>query len=99
MRQTIRSHSCSRLPVELESSSYSSEKKTFKHALCRDTVKVAVFDPQEMRGAVRDQRRDLCLLLSLHQDGHEMVNGVHVHVAHVVAANQHLCFEGTGTES
>lgn len=55
-----------------------------------DTVKVAVFDPQEVRGAVADQGRHLGLLLPLHQHGHEVVNLIHIHVPHVVATDQHL---------
>lgn len=55
-----------------------------------DTVKVAVFDPQEVRRAVADQRRHLCIFLPLHQDGHEVVNLIHVHVPHVVTTNQDL---------
>lgn len=55
-----------------------------------DTVKVVVFDPQEVWRAMADQRRHLRLLLPLHQDGHEVVDLVHVHVPHVVTADQHL---------
>ena len=55
-----------------------------------DTVEVAVFEPQEVCGAVADQRRHLSLFLPLHQDGHEVVDLVHVHVPHVVTADQHL---------
>lgn len=55
-----------------------------------DTVKVAVFDPQEVWGAVADQGRHLGLLFSLHQEGHEVVNFIHIHVPHVVATDQHL---------
>lgn len=55
-----------------------------------DTVKVAVFDPHEVSRAVADQRRHLGLFLPLQQDGHEVVNLIHVHVPHVVTADQHL---------
>lgn len=52
-----------------------------------DTVKVAVFDPQEVWGAVADHGCHLRLFLPLHQDGHEVVNLIHVHITHVVAAD------------
>lgn len=52
-----------------------------------DTVKVAVFDPQEVCGAMGDQRCHLSILFSLHQDGHKVVNLIHVHVPHVVTAD------------
>jgi len=52
-----------------------------------DTVKVAVFDPHEVWGTVGDQRRRLRLLFPLHQDGHEVVDLIHVHVPHVVTAD------------
>lgn len=55
-----------------------------------DTVEVAVLDPQEVRGAVADHGRHLSVLLPLQQHGHKMVDFIHVHVAHVVAADQHL---------
>lgn len=49
-----------------------------------------MFDPQEVRGAAADQRRHLSVFLPLHQDGHEVINLIHVHVPHVVTANQNL---------
>lgn len=52
-----------------------------------DTVKVAVFDPQKVRGTVADHWRRLSLLFSLHQDGHEVVDFIHVHVSHIVTAD------------
>lgn len=52
-----------------------------------DTVQVAVLDPQEVRGAVAEHGRHLGVLLPLLQHGHEVVDLVHVHVAHVVAAD------------
>lgn len=58
--------------------------------LSLDTVKVVVFDPHEVCGAMADQRRHLSVFFSLHQHGHEVVNLVHVHVSHVVTANQNL---------
>lgn len=42
-----------------------------------------------------DQRCHLGLFLSPHQDGHEVVNLIHVHVAPVVTADQHLDTEHT----
>lgn len=61
-----------------------------RHELKVDTVKVAVLDPHEVSGAVADQRRHLGVFLPLHQDGHEVVDLIHVHVPHVVTADQHL---------
>lgn len=55
-----------------------------------DTVKVAVFDPHEVCRAMADQRCHLSLFFPLHQDGHEVVDLIHVHVPHVVTADQHL---------
>lgn len=55
-----------------------------------DTVKVAVLDPQEVCVAMGDHGRYLAVLLPLHEDGHEVVDLIHVHVAHVVTADQHL---------
>lgn len=49
-----------------------------------------MFDPQEVRGAVADHGRHLSVLLPLQQHGHKMVDFIHVHVAHVVTADQHL---------
>ena len=55
-----------------------------------DTVEVAVLDPQEVRVAVGDDGGDLPVLLLLHEEGHEVVDLVHIRVAHVVTADQHL---------
>lgn len=55
-----------------------------------DTVKVAVLEPHKVSGAVVDQRSHFSLFFPLHQDGHEVVDLIHVHVPHVVTANQHL---------
>lgn len=52
-----------------------------------DTVKVAVFDPQEVWGAVADHGCHLSLVFPLHQHGHKVVNFIHVHVPHVVTAD------------
>lgn len=49
-----------------------------------------MFDPQEVRGAVADHGRHLSVLLPLQQHGHKMVDFIHVHVPHVVTADQHL---------
>lgn len=49
-----------------------------------------MFDEQKVRRAVAHQRGHLGVFLPLVQDGHEVVDLVHVHVAHVVAADQHL---------
>lgn len=37
-----------------------------------------------------DQRSHISLFFPFHQDGHEVVDLIHVHVPHVVTANQHL---------
>lgn len=55
-----------------------------------DTVKVAVLDPQEVWGAMADHGCHLSFFFSLHQDGHKVVNFIHVHVPHVVTADEHL---------
>ena len=49
-----------------------------------------MLDPQEVRVVVGEHGRHLAVLLPLHEDGQEVVDLVHVHVAHVVTADQHL---------
>lgn len=56
-----------------------------------------MFDPHEVCRAAADQRRHLSLFFPLHQDGHEVVDLIHVHVPHVVPANQHLNAKWTQT--
>lgn len=55
-----------------------------------DAVKVAVFDPQEVHSAVAQQRGQHALLLLLHQQGHEVLNLRHGHIAFVVPADERL---------
>lgn len=70
-----------------EESSLRSEANAGALSQEADTVQVAVFDPQEVRVAVAEHGRQLGVLLPLLKHGHEVVDLVHVHVAHVVAAD------------
>ena len=73
-------------------------KRHIQKSGVEDTVEVAVLDPQEVRVAVGDDGGDLPILLLLHEEGHEVIDLVHVCVAHVVTADQHLS-QGEGRSS
>lgn len=55
-----------------------------------DTVQVAVLDPEEVGGAMNNHWWQICIFLSLHHYGHEVVNLIGIYVAHVVPAYEHL---------
>lgn len=53
----------------------------------KDTVEVVVFDPHESHSPVGQDRRQSSLLLLIHQQGHEVLDLGHVHIAAVVTAD------------
>lgn len=56
----------------------------------KDTVQVAVLDPQEVNVAVRHDWTCKALLFLCHEQRQEIVNLSHVHVALVVPTYEHL---------
>lgn len=52
-----------------------------------------MFDPQEVHSAMAQQGGQHTLLLTLHEQWHEMVDLSHGHITFVVSANQGLALD------